>query len=142
MDKVFQHFSKGEVIIPEGVQGDRTYKIFSGEVLICKKNAQGKMIPIARLGPGEIFGEMYLFENTGVRSASVIASNDVKVEVFFKEQLQSELSQAPPEVRQMLGAFTARLRNTTGNFASLFREKVIVELPDGTMRVIENREGS
>ncbi|HEY9685878.1 MAG TPA: cyclic nucleotide-binding domain-containing protein [Coleofasciculaceae cyanobacterium] len=141
MDKVFQHFNKGEVIIPEGSPGDRSFKIISGNVLICKKNNQGKMIPIARLGPSEIFGEMYLFEQSGVRSATAIAANDVKVEVFFKDQIQDEISQAAPEVRQMLSAFHHRLRNTTGNFASLFKEKVIVELPDGTMRVIDNKHG-
>lgn len=141
MDKVYQHFNKGEVIIPEGSQGDRSFKIVSGEVLICKKNSQGKMIPIARLGQEEIFGEMYLFEGSGMRSATAIAANDVKVEVFFKEQIQEELENAPPEVKMMLNSFTSRLKNTTGNFASLFKEKVIVELPDGTMRVIDNRQG-
>lgn len=139
MDNVFQQFGKGEVIIPEGTKGDRTYRIVSGEVLICKKNGQGKMIPIARLGEGEIFGEMYLFENSGVRSASVIASSDVKVEVFFQDAIQRDLEESPPEVAQMLRAFNRRLRNTTGSFASLFKEKVIVELPDGTMKIMDNR---
>lgn len=138
MDKVIQTFGKGEVIIPEGAKGDRTYKVLSGQVLICKKNGQGKMIPIAKLGEGEIFGEMYLFEHSGARSATVIASNDVKVEVFFQDQIEKELEDAPPEVRQMLNSFHQRLRNTTGNFASLFKEKMIVELPDGTMKVIDN----
>ena len=139
MDTVFQHFNKGEVIIPEGAPGDRSFRIVAGDVLICKKNAQGKMIPIARLCPGEIFGEMYLFEQSGVRSATAIAASEVKVEVFFREQIQEELEHAPLEVRQMLNSFTFRLKNTTGNFASLFKEKVIVELPDGTMRVVDNR---
>lgn len=139
MDKVVQHFGKGEVIIPEGGVGDRVYRILHGEVLICKKNAQGRMIPITKLETGEIFGEMYLFESSGARSASVIASTDVKVEVFFEEEIQQELVNASPELRQMLGAFTRRLQNTTGNFASLFREKMIVELPDGTMKVTDNR---
>jgi CRP/FNR family transcriptional regulator, cyclic AMP receptor protein len=138
MDKVIQHFSKGEVIIPEGNQGDRIYRIIAGEVLICKKNTQDKMIPIAKLGIGEIFGEMYLFDASGARSASVIASTELKVEVFFEGEIQEELNQAPPEIRQLLGAFTNRLRNTTGSFASLFKEKMIVELPDGTMKVTDN----
>jgi CRP-like cAMP-binding protein len=96
------------------------------------------MIPIAKLGDGEIFGEMYLFDGSGDRSATVLASTDLKVEVFFEEEFQTELNSAPTEVRQMLTAITGRLRNTTGNFAGLFREKMIVELPDGTMKVIDN----
>jgi len=139
MDKVIQHFSKGEVVIPEGSHGDRVYRILSGEVLICKKNPQGKMIPIAKLSVGEIFGEMYLFDTEGSRSASVIATNDLKVEVFFEEEIKAEISAVAPELRQMLGSFSSRLRSTTGSFAGLFKEKMIVELPDGTMRVTDNR---
>ena len=61
MDKVVQHFQKGEIVIPEGSQGDRIYRIISGYVLICKNSPQGKMLPIAKLSAGEIFGEMYMF---------------------------------------------------------------------------------
>jgi CRP-like cAMP-binding protein len=139
MDKVVQHFGKGETIIPEGSKGDRVYRILSGEVLICKKNAHGRMIPIAKLNPGEIFGEMYLFEASGRRSATVISANDVRVEVLFGEEIQAELDEAAPEVRQMLMSFTSRLRDTTGNFVGLFKEKMIVELPDGTMKVVDSQ---
>lgn len=138
MDKVVQHFGKGEIIFPEGTKGDRVYRILFGEVLIFKKSARGKMIPIAKLGTGEIFGEMYLFDGSGDRSASVLAATDLKVEVYFEEEIQAELVNAPREMQQMLNAFTSRLRSTTGNFASLFKEKMIVELPDGTMKVIDS----
>ena len=139
MDKVVQHFGKGEVIFPEGTKGDRIYRIVSGEVLICKKSARGKMIPIAKLTDGEIFGEMYLFDGSGDRSATVMASTDLKVEVYFEDEIQAELVNAPQEVKQMLVSFTSRLRSTTGNFASLFKEKMIVELPDGTMKVVDGQ---
>lgn len=138
MDKVVQHFNKGEIIIPEGSKGDRVYRIISGYVLICKKSAQGKMIPITKLEAGEIFGEMYLFNAAGARSASVIAADNLQVEVFFTEDMQSELSKTSPEVQQMLTSMTNRLRTTTSNFAGLFKEKMIVELPDGTMRVVDS----
>jgi CRP/FNR family cyclic AMP-dependent transcriptional regulator len=138
MDKVVQHFGKGEVVFPEGSKGDRVYRILAGEVLICKKSPRGKMIPIAKLGEGEIFGEMYLFDGSGDRSASVLASTDLKVEVYFEEDIQAELIGAPKEVQQMLASFTNRLRTTTGNFANLFKEKMIVELPDGTMKVLDS----
>lgn len=137
MDKVIQHFNKGEVVIPEGGIGDRVYRIMSGEVLICKRSPRNKMIPITKLGAGEIFGEMYLFQNSGIRTASAIASNDLKVEVYFEEEFQAELSKTAPEIRQMLTSFSSRLRTTTENFSSLFKEKMLVELPDGTMKVVD-----
>jgi CRP/FNR family cyclic AMP-dependent transcriptional regulator len=140
MDKVIQHFNKGEVVIPEGSQGDRVYRIISGNVLICKKSAQGKMIPITKLAAGEIFGEMYLFNTNGARSASVIAADSLQVEVYFTEDMQTELQKAAPEIQMMLTSLTQRLRSTTSSFAGLFREKMIVELPDGTMRVMDGND--
>lgn len=138
MDKVIQNFGKGEVIIPEGSRGDRSYRIMTGEVLICKQNAQGKTVPIARLHEGELFGEMYLFSPDGTRSASAIASDNVQLEVLFAEDLQQELAALPAEIQQLLGTFNERLQNTTGGFASLFQEKVLLELPDGTLRVADS----
>jgi CRP/FNR family cyclic AMP-dependent transcriptional regulator len=138
MDQVVQHFNKGEVVISEGSQGDRVYRIISGYVLICKKSPQGKMIPIIKLSTGEIFGEMYLFEATEARSASVIAAETLQVEVYFTEDMQNELKKASPEIQQMLNTMTQRLRGTTNSFAGLFREKMIVEQPDGTMSVVDS----
>jgi CRP/FNR family cyclic AMP-dependent transcriptional regulator len=137
MNKVVQHFNKGEVIISEGIPGDRVYRIVSGDVLICKKNEQGKIIPIAKLQEGEIFGEMYLFTESKTRSASVVAADNLQVEVYFTEDMQNELENAAPEIRQMLNSLTKRLQKTTLGFAGLFREKMIVELPDGSMRVMD-----
>lgn len=139
MVQVIQYFDKGEVIIPEGVRGDRMYRILSGEVLVCKKNGNGKMVPIARLGEGEIFGEMYLFDAQGIRSASVIAVNSVQLEVFFQEDIEQDLQGLAPAMRQMLMAFDSRLRSTTGSYASLFKDKALVELPDGTVKIMDGR---
>lgn len=138
-DKIIQHFRKGEIIIPEGMKGDRGYQIVEGNVLIYKKNVDGKMVPLARLGKGEIFGEMYLFEASGVRTASAVAADDVKVEViFFAEGLQQELQETAPELHQMMSSFTRRLRNMTSNFTARFKEKMIVEHSDGTVEVVDH----
>lgn len=50
-------FADGEVIFDEGDEGSHLYVIQSGQVEISRQGPGGKRV-LARLGPGEFFGEM------------------------------------------------------------------------------------
>lgn len=66
------HFNSGDEILREGGEGNSFYVIFSGNVQVCKGAAEEERQEIARLGPGQSFGEMSLVDNYR-RSADVIA---------------------------------------------------------------------
>lgn len=106
-------YSSGEVIIAEGTYGTQTFLITEGRVMICKETGGGSRIPIAVLKTGEVFGEMYLFDDTGFRTASVVAQGDVAVEIIPREQMQEHLAQTPPIVVSMIKTLTARLAQTS-----------------------------
>ena len=53
------------------------YVLQNGEVEVQRESADGKSMPIVRLGPGETFGEMTLVE-LQPRSATVVATKPVK----------------------------------------------------------------
>lgn len=63
-------FEKGEAIFNEGELGRTMYVLREGEVEVSRKSANGRKVPIVRLGPGETFGEMTLVE-LQPRSATV-----------------------------------------------------------------------
>jgi CRP-like cAMP-binding protein len=52
-----------EMIINEGDEGDDAYIIHYGSVDIFRKAADGRLIKLNKLGPGEMFGEFALFGN-------------------------------------------------------------------------------
>ncbi len=60
-------FAPGEVVVAEGSLGDALYLVLTGEVAVAKAGHT-----LARLGPGEFFGEMALVE-PAPRSATVVA---------------------------------------------------------------------
>ena len=82
-------FLKDEVIFDQGEEGQALYIIESGKVLICRQgqSAAGR---IAELGPGRLFGELALLDNSP-RSAQARAAKPCKLIVFFRDDFVSLL---------------------------------------------------
>ena len=66
-----RRFAKGETVIMEGTGGAAFFIIDSGEVVVTHKGVE-----VARLGPGEHFGEIALIDG-GPRTATVTAATDL-----------------------------------------------------------------
>ena len=64
--------SRGSSIFHEGDQGDQLYFIISGKIKLGRSTPDGRENLLAVLGPGEIFGEMALF-NPAPRTATATA---------------------------------------------------------------------
>jgi len=64
-----EHFEPGQEVFRQGDLGDRVYVILSGAAEVWRK-ADGRVKPLARLGPGDWFGEMALLNQT-TRGATV-----------------------------------------------------------------------
>lgn len=111
-----QRFAKGQKIVTQGEVGDRTYVIRTGNVLVCREDDKGEMIPIKELGPGDMFGEMYLYNSETVRTATVVAVNEVVVDVLFDEIYRKEMEKLSPFQKKMIQGLTERLNETTDNY--------------------------
>jgi len=75
---VEKHFKKGETVFRQGDPADRLYAIGRGEADVVREDpAVGDTI-LARLGPGEFFGEMGILGNAP-RMATVRAATDLEV---------------------------------------------------------------
>lgn len=53
-----RHFAPNEVVIREGEEGDELFLVEKGELQVVVKLARGGEAVVARLNPGEFFGEM------------------------------------------------------------------------------------
>ena len=65
----------GIVVVREGEAGNRLFVVGEGLVRVCKHFGQSDEIELARLAPGNFFGEMCILE-TLPRSATVQAITD------------------------------------------------------------------
>src|SRR5712691_9605604 len=64
--------AEGSVIVRQSDAGDALYLIVTGEAEVRVTNISGQSTPVARLGPGEYFGEIALVTG-GARIADVVA---------------------------------------------------------------------
>jgi CRP/FNR family transcriptional regulator, cyclic AMP receptor protein len=69
---VERHYEQGVAVVNEKDEGRAMYVVYSGDLVVCKTGASGRVVRISRLGPGDFFGEMTLIEMQN-RSASVVA---------------------------------------------------------------------
>ena len=76
---VERRFDAGAAVVAEGEPGHSMYIVQSGELVVHKLGESVRAIQVARLGPGDFFGEMTLIEMQN-RSATVIAESPTEAE--------------------------------------------------------------
>ena len=104
-------FHAGEYVFREGDESDTCYVVRSGHVRAVREHAGGRTITLATLGPGEIFGELAIFDEER-RSATVEALEETEVIAILAGDMRRMLREHPDISVKLLGALSRRLRET------------------------------
>jgi CRP/FNR family cyclic AMP-dependent transcriptional regulator len=109
---------RGEVLFHEGDAGDRLYVVTDGKVKLGRTSADGRENLLAVLGPGQMFGELSLFD-PGPRSATVTAVTDSTMQSLSNDELGRLLEGRPEVARGLLNQLAGRLRRANDVVADL-----------------------
>jgi CRP/FNR family transcriptional regulator, cyclic AMP receptor protein len=93
----------GKVLTTEGQRGYEFFIVLEGEVEV----RQGDRV-VATRGPGEYVGEIALLDKRP-RTATVVATAPVSLEVLSRREFMSLLAQAPELSEQILATVAQRL---------------------------------
>jgi CRP/FNR family cyclic AMP-dependent transcriptional regulator len=110
--------ARAEELFAEGDQGDRLYVIVEGKIKLGRTSGDGRENLLAILGPGEMFGELSLFD-PGPRTATATAVADSRLIGLGHDALQPWLMRHPEVSIQLLHALARRLRRTNETLADL-----------------------
>jgi CRP-like cAMP-binding protein len=103
--------SKGSVLFAEGDEGDQLYVIAEGKLKLGTSSGDGRENLLSILGPGEMFGELSLFD-PGPRTSTATAVTDAKLLSLGQEKLLPWLAENPKVSLQLLARLAQRLRRT------------------------------
>ena len=110
--------ARGRTLFNEGDPGDALYVVTQGKIKLGRSASDGRENLLAILGPGEMCGELSLFD-PGPRTATATAVTDATVLGLGHDDLQSWLTGRPEVASHLLGALAQRLRRTNEAMADL-----------------------
>jgi CRP-like cAMP-binding protein len=110
-----------ELILQEGAPVGHLYLVSDGMVQV-RRDANGKEILLARLGPGAFFGEVNLFDPAGVATATIYAMKPTRMAVVDYATMLAFMETYPATGYKIVTVITAelakRLRRTDEKLVS------------------------
>ncbi|MDZ7697442.1 MAG: cyclic nucleotide-binding domain-containing protein [Deltaproteobacteria bacterium] len=105
-------FPAGEDVIKEGEAGETMYLVIEGEVSVIKKRGEGSgnEVELAKIGAGDYFGEMALFEDA-VRSATIRTAEKSRFLVLHKQEFTEIVREYPQIALSICKALSSRIRD-------------------------------
>jgi CRP/FNR family transcriptional regulator, cyclic AMP receptor protein len=103
--------ARGERLFDEDDDGDRLYVVLEGKIKLTRASPDGRENLISLVGPGEMFGELSLFDPRP-RTMSASAVTDVRLAALAHDDLRSWLTGHPDVAMHLLAALARRLRRT------------------------------
>ena len=110
--------SKGNTLFKEGDDGNRLFVVLEGKLKLGTTSSDGRENLLSILGPGEMFGELSLFD-PGPRTATATAVTDARLLSLAHDQVIGLVSAHPKVSLQLLGRLAQRLRRSNAVLADL-----------------------
>jgi CRP/FNR family transcriptional regulator, cyclic AMP receptor protein len=104
-----RRFGAGEIIFREGDDSDTCYVVQTGHARATREHADGRQITLATFGPGDIFGELAMFDDER-RSATLEATDDLEVLGILGDDMRALMRRHPDIAVQLVIALGRRLR--------------------------------
>jgi CRP/FNR family transcriptional regulator len=106
-----RRFAAGEVVFREGDESNTCYIVRSGHARAVREHTDGRSITLATFGPGDIFGELAMFDDER-RSATVEAIDPTEAIAILAGDVRRLLREHPDIAVKLLSSLVQRLRQT------------------------------
>lgn len=109
-------FSRGQAIFREGDASDTCYIVRTGKARAVREHPDGRTITLARFGPGDIFGELAMFD-AEKRSATVEVEEDTEVVGILGADMRRLMREHPDIAPKLVMSLGRRLRGANERLA-------------------------
>ena len=105
-------WDRGEVIFREGDEGDTCYLLRSGAVVLTREHQDGRMVALAELRAGSLFGELAMFRGE-TRSATAEAIESTEAVALLAPDMSRLIRDNPDIATELLATLAERVSRTT-----------------------------
>jgi len=106
-----RQFDPGQAVFREGDASDTCYIVREGHARAIRTHPDGRTITLANFGPGDIFGELAMFEDER-RSATVEAIEEMSVVAVLGPDMRRLMGEHSEIAMRLVIALGRRLRET------------------------------
>jgi CRP/FNR family transcriptional regulator len=111
-----RQFEAGAVVFREGDESNTCYIVRSGQARAIREHPDGRSITLANFGPGDIFGELAMFDNER-RSATIETLESTEVIAILGGDMRRLLGEHPDIAVKLVAGLGRRLRETNERLA-------------------------
>jgi CRP/FNR family transcriptional regulator len=111
-----RRFDAGEIVFREGDRSDTCYIVRTGHARAVREHPDGRSITLAQFGPGDIFGELAMFDDER-RSATVEAVETSEVAAILGADMRRLMREHPDIAVKLIASLGRRLRQTNERLA-------------------------
>jgi len=105
-----RRYEKDDYLFREGDPGSHLYLVVQGQVKIARVAEGGADVVFAIAGPGELFGELSLFEEDGERSADAQALEPTECLIVGRQPVISLLTEHADLLIRIIASLSAFIR--------------------------------
>jgi CRP/FNR family cyclic AMP-dependent transcriptional regulator len=110
-------FPKNAIVVVEGEPAESLYLVLDGELMVYVDDESGNVAELARLGPGQYFGELMLA--SAVRTASVRTLAQARLCMVRRVDFEAILRRRPDLGFHIIQTLIARIKALTENVRGL-----------------------
>jgi CRP/FNR family transcriptional regulator len=111
-----RRFAAGQVIFREGDESDTCYVVRTGHARAIREHPDGRTIALAHFGPGDIFGELAMFDAER-RSATVETLDEVEAVAILGADMRRLLREHPDIAVKLVISLGRRVRQANDRLA-------------------------
>jgi CRP/FNR family transcriptional regulator, cyclic AMP receptor protein len=106
-----RRWERGEIIFREGDSGDTCYLLRTGAVVLTREHQDGRMVALAELRAGALFGELAMFRGE-TRSATAEAVEPTSAVALLASDIQRCIKRNPDLALKLLASLAERVSRT------------------------------
>jgi len=102
-------YERGDIILRQGAPSDKFFIIQEGQVSVIRRTRDGGEVELARLGKGDVFGEMGVLTGNR-RTADVRADTNVAVYALEWDDFKAVIDSSEPTVKDFMQIVEQRIK--------------------------------